>query len=94
MVVVPDPWYERLKKSKQGIVVADLLLGLAGAVAFILGVPFSLPIVGFSITVLLLLEIGRRVTVSAETVQVTATPSVASASVVYSYEAEEESEKE
>ncbi|QLG63326.1 hypothetical protein [Halorarum salinum] len=94
IVVVPDPWYGRLKRSKQALVAADLLLGLAGVIAFALGIPFGLPIIGFSITVLLLVEIGRRITVSAETVHVTATPTVAKASVEYSNEAEAESEEE
>lgn len=81
MVSAPSPWDNRLKSMRRVFLAIDVLLGLVGGVAAIFGLSFGLPVVGFALTLLLLINFGTHVIVEAETTSVTAMTSEASVSV-------------
>lgn len=63
---VPDPWYDRLSRLRQVLLVIDGVLALVGMVAAILGIPFGVPILGGAITLFMFIQVGRHVIVQAE----------------------------
>lgn len=65
-ISVPDPWHGKVSKAWKILAVIDILLAVIGSVTTILGIPFGLPIITLAITLLVLIQIGRHVTVQPE----------------------------
>lgn len=57
VISVPNPWYERLSKSRRVLLVVDVVLSIIGIIATALGIPFGLPLLGGAIGLLLFIQV-------------------------------------
>lgn len=65
-IIVPDAWYSTVTRAMKVLAAVDVLVAIVGAVAAVLGIPFGAPLFTLAVTLLLLIEIGRRVIVRVE----------------------------
>ena len=57
VISVPNPWYDRLSKSRRVLLVVDVALSIVGIIATALGIPFGLPLLGGAIGLLVFIQV-------------------------------------
>lgn len=57
VISVPNPWYERLSKSRRALLVVDVALSIVGIIATAFGIPFGLPLLGGAIGLLVFIQV-------------------------------------
>lgn len=57
VISVPNPWYDRLSKSRRVLLVIDVALSIVGIIATALGIPFGLPLLGGAIGLLVFIQV-------------------------------------